>query len=403
MTWKIFGKKVGRSLSDGEKELNEVHESRIKKKQQLELFKKDRIIDELEWHYIDEVQSLHYPTKRSFEILADSKVMESDFFIIKKKPFVCFADLSENDEYGNFLLENMESITDAFESKNWNFVYRINPVVDQDLKKLNTPYFFPNIDWDNVDIDLQYQSFSEPIAHIILRFYKYAGPIKTGFLYIEKNKFVFVSKKQNETIEDFVQNYLLFLRRYAPDKYYAVNPELDFDLDNETRKILFDIKDSLDELKKNGKFFALAPVLLKMIEEASKESPKISRMVIDKDFRILLPDYQNKEIKLSHLTKSLYLLFLKHPRGIYCRDFKIYEEELLGIYKKVSYRLDLNKMKDSVIEMRDPKVLRTHISRIKSAFLKEFSDFYASKYYVIGGETRTILLDRELLSLEIQI
>ena len=41
----------------------------------------------------------------------------------------------------------------------------------------------------------------------------------------------------------------------------------------------------------------------------------ISRMIITKDFRILLPDY-DMEIKMTPLVKAVYFLFLMHPEGI---------------------------------------------------------------------------------------
>ncbi len=377
------------------------------RKQKIEAFDKDRLIDEFEWHYVDEIQSLWYPTNRPFQIIGDAKVIENEFFVLKDKPFVCFVDRTNNTTYKEFLTQNILSITSSFKDKNLTFVNDITNLPDVNVGLLN--YYFPFGDWKEKYIDLVESSYSSSIGNKILNFYGYKGPAQTGLLRIVENKLYFISLRENERIEDFFSSYFGILREWRPRKILYANSItvdgeiIDNEFDSETLKIVIEIKERLNRLKTTGQFFALAPALFKMIEDTSKSAPKISRMVIDKEYRILLPDYQNREIKLSHLTKSLYFLFLKHPNGVYCKDFKIYEEELLDIYKKVSYRLDIEQMRKSVSELSNPdgNAMRIHISRIKSAFAKEFSDFYASKYYVSGGGVaRTILLDRTLLTWE---
>ncbi len=369
-------------------------------KRQREAFKKDRLIDNFEWRYIDEIQSLSFPTKRSFEVLADSKVIESDFFLIKEKEFVCFADRTNNKAFENYIAENTENIKAQLSSKGWNFIHI--PPGNNVVEEFNLSYFFPFANWDDrVLNELKHIEMSKTIGNQIVDFYQYDGPAKTGFIFCVQNKFVFIAKKEEEPIADFVQQYLAYMPPSMP-RQYAFPPEYDLELDSDTAQFIYQIKINLDKLKENGQFFAIAPTLLKIIEEASRATPKISRMLIDRDYRILLPDYQNREIKLSHLTKSLYLLLLKHPKGVYFLDFKLYEKELFEIYKKVSNRVDLDKMRESIAELGNgnEKNIRIHVSRIKSAFAKEFSDLYASKYYVIGGEVRAVLLDRKLLSWE---
>lgn len=58
-------------------------------------------------------------------------------------------------------------------------------------------------------------------------------------------------------------------------------------------------------------------------------------MVITKDYRILLPDYNDMEIKIEPLVKAVFLLFLKHPEGILFKHLPNYREELTGIYAKL--------------------------------------------------------------------
>lgn len=402
MLSKFFRRGKKNIEANSEEQRRIIKENIEKRKLQLESFKKDRLFDEIEWHYIDEIQPLTYFARRPFQIIADTKVIESEFFTIKDRNFICFADLTNDPQYAEYFQKNIDQITTQFKNKEWNFV--LYPNMDIDISKLNLSYFFPYL--HSQAINLNQQRDNELLGNKILRFYKYNGHIQTGFIRIVQNKFQFIGKKDDEEIDELVKRFLDVTESQAYFRKCGLMPE-DFDitLDDEARNAVMEIKKQLDILKENGQFFSIVPEILKMVEDASKTSPNISRMMIDKDFRILLTDYQNREIKLSHLTKSIYFLFLKHPKGVYCSDFKIYEDELFEIYKKVSYRLDMEKMRQSVAELSlpDGKALRTHISRIKSAFASEFSDFYASKYYVIGEGVRAVLLDRDLLSWEMEI
>ncbi len=405
MTFNLFGKRKKDQEAQQQPEVAlKRKETSENIKRQRDAFKKDRVFDNFEWRYIDEIQPLGYPTNRSFEVLGDTKVIENDFFLIKDKQVVCFCNLTNNKEYDNYIVAETANITVQLNSRGWNFVH-IPPKMIA-LEALSLSYFFPYAHWDEQVVrELNNIELSETLGNQIAAFYGYDGPAKTGFIFFGGKEFVFVAKKEEELIADFVQQYLATMPSKLFGKQYAMPPGYDYELEAETANYIYQIKMNLDKLKENGQFFAIAPTLLKIIEEASIATPKISRMLIDSEYRILLPDYQNREIKLSHLTKSLYFLFLKHPKGVYFLDFKIYENELFEIYKKVSNRVDLEKMRKSISELgnRDEKNIRIHISRIKSAFAKEFSDFYASKYYVIGGEVRAVLLDRKLLSWEAEI
>ncbi len=52
-----------------------------------------------------------------------------------------------------------------------------------------------------------------------------------------------------------------------------------------------------------------------MLEELRIEAAKgqLSRLVITKDYRFVLADYDNREVELQPVHKAVYLLFLAHP------------------------------------------------------------------------------------------
>ncbi|MDR2026783.1 MAG: hypothetical protein LBQ01_04390 [Prevotellaceae bacterium] len=130
---------------------------------------------------------------------------------------------------------------------------------------------------------------------------------------------------------------------------------------------------------------------------------KISRIVIDSDYRIFLPDYGSMEICMTTLPKSLFILFLRHPEGIILKHLSDCKQELLQIYKTISNRTDLIFMSDSIERLCNPadSSINEKLSRIREAFIRKMSGSNASNYCVTGprGEKKRIALNRELVSM----
>ena len=64
-----------------------------------------------------------------------------------------------------------------------------------------------------------------------------------------------------------------------------------------------------------------------LLQELRIEAAKgrLSRLVITKDYRFILEDYQ-KEVELQPVHKAVYLLFLAHPEGIEFKRLVDYRE-----------------------------------------------------------------------------
>ena len=128
-----------------------------------------------------------------------------------------------------------------------------------------------------------------------------------------------------------------------------------------------------------------------------------SRLVIDNDFRIFLPDFNNMEITMTPLPKTLFILFLRHPDGIFLKDMSDYRRELLELYKLISYREDFFEMTESINRICNPGEgsINEKLSRIKEAFLRQMS-MDTAKYYIVNGDRgqeKKIMLDRLLVEL----
>lgn len=134
------------------------------------------------------------------------------------------------------------------------------------------------------------------------------------------------------------------------------------------------------------------------------DQPTLSRMVITRDWRILLPDYQNREIVMTPLVKAVYILFLNHPEGILFKEIGNWKWELLELYERVSGREADNEMRASVAAICNPlnNSINEKCSRIREAFLREFTDTIACNYYITGDRAtpKGIRLERNLLRFE---
>ena len=162
-------------------------------------------------------------------------------------------------------------------------------------------------------------------------------------------------------------------------------------------RLVDEIRDRINELRKRG-------YQLGLLQDLIEEQPTLSRLVIDKDFRIFLPDYNNVEITMSPLPKAVYLLFLKHPEGILFKHLHDYYSELLDIYKQISNRVVEKNILRSIQDITDPSKnsINEKCTRIREAFLKQFDYVYAQHYFITGkrGEPKKITLPRELVDLQ---
>lgn len=129
------------------------------------------------------------------------------------------------------------------------------------------------------------------------------------------------------------------------------------------------------------------PVLEQLRIEAARAT--LSHLVITKDFRFILSDYGNKEVMLSPIHKSLYILFLNHPEGIEFKNLVDYREELLAIYTKVGNRIDPDKIIETVNRLVNPldNAINEKCSRIKAAF-SDLMDGYQADYYIINSHIK---------------
>ena len=138
-----------------------------------------------------------------------------------------------------------------------------------------------------------------------------------------------------------------------------------------------------------------------LLEQLIHPDNRLSRMVITKDYRIVLPDYNNMEIKMEPLVKAVYLLFLKHPEGISFKRLPDYREELADIYRMLRPMGLTDRALRSIEDVTNPLLnsINEKCARIRGAFVGQFDNHMAKHYYIDGlrGEAKKIALPRNLV------
>ena len=130
-----------------------------------------------------------------------------------------------------------------------------------------------------------------------------------------------------------------------------------------------------------------APLLEELRIEAART--KLSRLLITKDYRFFLMDYEQKEVELQPVHKAVYLLFLAHPEGIEFKRLADYREELTRYYMATAKLMDKEKIIEGVDHLVNPldNAINEKCSRIKKVFL-DMMDEYVASYYIISGHTQ---------------
>ena len=159
-------------------------------------------------------------------------------------------------------------------------------------------------------------------------------------------------------------------------------------------ELMEEVRERINKLRQRG----IAEYLL---EQLIHPDNRLSRLVITKDWRIILPDYNNMEIKMEPLVKAVYLLFLRHPEGIAFKQLPDYREELTRIYNQLKPSGLTDRAIQSIEDVTNPMLnsINEKCARIRAAFVGQFDDYMAKSYYVDGvrGEAKKIALPRNMV------
>lgn len=151
----------------------------------------------------------------------------------------------------------------------------------------------------------------------------------------------------------------------------------------------------------------LQGISLDIIKELITQKIELSRLTITEKGKIFLSDYNNKEVVMGPLPKTIFLFFLKHDWEFMFSDLMDYKKELLAIYEKISNRGDKETMIKSIETLTDPtkNSICEKCSAVRKAFLDQITYDVARNYFIEGaqGMPKKINLDRNLVEWRIKI
>lgn len=281
-------------------------------------------------------------------------------------------------------------------------------------------YQYPNLSQENIEkaIDSTYPigylwrpENAENIKHGLMFFYGLednhgAKYIKGHYYPLEEGDDKFVLKQLDDIVHKIHEehnNAFLPMEEKKPDVVEGSTEDYADELfrwvvrDNEVAILVQEIRDKVATLKNMG---IAEQVLMKLIQE----KPKLSHLVVTKDMRIILPDYQMMEIKMEPINKAVYLLFLRHPEGIIFKHLPDYRRELAEIYQMIKPFGLTDRAIRSIEDVTNPCLnsINEKCARIRGAFISQFDEKLAQHYYIYGerGEAKKISLPRELVTWE---
>lgn len=321
--------------------------------------------------------------------------------------FVLYFEETINESNEKLINENREKLEKAFKLKNRTFCYL--PDFFEHFKTTVIQATNFNAFWDEDEkqtINETIQAFD--YKHFYTFFKKSFGilpEIKNGTLNHIGN-FAAIPKPDEESVSDFLFN-------MADEVSFVESTKISFSIsagtiiktDEELKKEEFIKKmdNLIKDMKGNGVLHILSSYIFETIEENLEHNKinKITTILISKDGEILFPLFKNVTLKLSHLTKTIYIFYLLNKESLAISNLENHKKELIEIYKKISYRNDVDSLENTITELvkGNAEGVYVHISRIKSAVNKIFIKRVAPFYYINGAknEPKEVLLDKKYI------
>lgn len=178
-----------------------------------------------------------------------------------------------------------------------------------------------------------------------------------------------------------------------------------FDIDREQRR-------ALEELKQAVLNYVLtyhtdpSKIIQEHISGKFIVAPdKLSPIVVNSNTDIVLPHYDELNVKMPALHKAIYILFLNHHTdGIVLKDFDHYRDELMNIYSVVKPGRDEKLAKNTIDNLCNPlnNTLSEYISKINRCFKTVIKKQDIAENYCIKGkkgQAYKVNISPELLTL----
>ena len=143
----------------------------------------------------------------------------------------------------------------------------------------------------------------------------------------------------------------------------------------------------LDEVKEKVRKLKAYGVEEAEIVAAMNEEELFPQLIVTEDYKVVLDDGANTEVKMEPIVKAVYLLFLSHPEGIVLKYLSDYREELTKIYLLLRPAGLTDRVLQSIEDVTNPMLnsINEKCTRIRKAFSGLLPKSVA-RYYAISGK-----------------
>lgn len=154
----------------------------------------------------------------------------------------------------------------------------------------------------------------------------------------------------------------------------------------------------LDEVKEKVRKLKAYGVEETEIVAAMNEEDLFPQLIVTEDYKVVLNDEVNSEVKMEPLVKAVYLLFLSHPEGIILKCLPDYRKELTTLYLLLRPNGVTDRVLQSIEDVTNPTLnsINEKCTRIRKVFSGLLPKSIARYYSVSGkrGEVKKIELVR---------
>ena len=143
----------------------------------------------------------------------------------------------------------------------------------------------------------------------------------------------------------------------------------------------------LDEVKEKVRKLKAYGVDDAEIVAAMNEEELFPQLVVTEDYRVVLADGANTEVKMEPLVKAVYLLFLSHPEGIVLKCLPDYKKELTQLYLLLRPYGMTDRVMQSIEDVTNPMLnsINEKCAKIRKIF-SEILPKSVARYYAISGK-----------------
>ena len=144
--------------------------------------------------------------------------------------------------------------------------------------------------------------------------------------------------------------------------------------------LLDEVRDKVRKLKAYG--VGDAEIVAVMNEEEL-----FPQLIVTEDYKVVLVDGKDTEVKMEPLVKAVYLLFLTHPEGIVLKYLPDYRKELTTLYLLLRPYGMTDRVMQSIEDVTNPTLnsINEKCARIRKAFASLLPKSVA-RYYAISGK-----------------